>query len=515
MAVPTAPSTPTAPIQLTSRFAQTLPELSVPWQAEATQDPELVILNEDLARELGLDVEWLRTAEGLMFLTGEALPADAQPVAQGYAGHQFGLYSPRLGDGRALLLGELTDQHGHTVDLHLKGSGRTPFARGAADGQAVLGPMLREYLVSEAMDALGVPTTRALAVITTGREAHRDTGGPGAMLVRVASSHLRVGSFQYAHALESAGNDAPTDLLARLVAESLHRHYPHAIEQHPEDPPALTLFRGLAHRQARLVAQWMQLGFIHGVMNTDNTTISGETIDYGPCAFMDEFDPRTVFSSIDHQGRYAFGNQPPIAEWNIARLGETLLPLIDDDPNRAIEAAQEVLNEFAEVHRQAWFDGMRSKLGLSAATNDDALKQLTDRLFALMAQHRTDYTSFFRTLATAAQVPSDQIPATLVQVVPDDAEFHTWVAEWQQLRPDPKLMDRTNPVYIPRNHLVEEALAAATGELDFGDTAAPDLTPFLALLEVTQQPFSEQPGRERYALPAPETFGRFVTYCGT
>ncbi|WBL20173.1 protein adenylyltransferase SelO [Citricoccus sp. NR2] len=505
-----------APITLSARFAQAFPELSIPWQAEATHDPGLVILNEELAQDLGLDVEWLRTADGLRFLTGEALPEDAQPVAQGYAGHQFGMYSPRLGDGRALLLGEITDAEGRTLDLHLKGSGRSPFARGAADGQAVLGPMLREYLISEAMHALGVPTTRALAVITTGREVYRDTGGPGAMLVRVASSHLRVGSFQYAHALESSAENAESSgLVARLVEESLHRHYPNAVAQHPEDPAALTLFREVAHRQAKLVAQWMQLGFIHGVMNTDNMTISGETIDYGPCAFMDEFDPRTVFSSIDHQGRYAFGNQPPIAEWNLARLGETLLPLIDDDPNRAIEAAQQVLNDFAEAHRQAWFDGMRTKLGLSATTNDDVLKHLTDRLFALMAQHRTDYTSFFRILATAAQVPADQIPATLAQVVPDDAEFHAWVEDWQQLGPDPELMDRTNPIYIPRNHLVEDALAAATGELDFGDTAERDLAPFLSLLEVQRYPFAEQPGRERYALPAPETFGRFVTYCGT
>lgn len=492
---------------LTSTFAQTFPELSVPWQAESTDQPQLMVLNRPLAEQLGLDPDWLETDDGVRFLTGERPTEGSQPVAQGYAGHQFGMYSPRLGDGRALLLGELTDAHGRNHEIHLKGSGRTPYARGGADGQAVLAPMLREYLVSEAMHVLGVPSTRALAVLTTGREVYRDSGGPGAMLVRTADSHLRVGTFQYAQALDASDQTNTDDLVERLVDESLRQHYP-ALVSSDDEPAALRLFRAVAQRQADLVAQWMLLGFIHGVMNTDNVTISGQSIDYGPCAFMDAFDPQTVFSSIDAQGRYAYGNQPPIAEWNIARFGETLLPLIDDDPNQAIEAAQQVLDTFSRTHHDVWTRGLRAKLGISEDRDDvdeESFKALTDRLFSLMNQHRTDFTSFFRALATAVQTEGD-IPAGLAEVITDDDEFRAWVADWRALEPDAELMDRVNPIYIPRNHLVDEALEAAAGG---------DLSPFEQLLSVLQNPYEEQPDAERYARPAPGSFGSFVTYCGT
>ena len=293
----------------------------------------LVLLNAGLAAELGLDAEWLATDDGVRFLTGEQPGPDARPVAQAYAGHQFGHYSPRLGDGRALLLGELTAPDGRLHDLHLKGSGRTPFARGNADGQAVLGPMLREYVVSEAMHALGVPTTRALAVVATGHPVRRETVLPGAVLARTAASHLRVGTAQYAAALPERAD--PTEVLRRIVDEAIARHHPHATDA---EHPALALYEAVIAAQAELVSRWMLVGFVHGVMNTDNMTLSGETIDYGPCAFIDAFDPAASFSSIDTQGRYAYGNQGPIAAWNLARLGEALVPVLDDDPDRAVSS---------------------------------------------------------------------------------------------------------------------------------------------------------------------------------
>src|SRR4051812_46925918 len=315
-------------------FVRDLGGLYQAWQAAPSPSPELVALNEELAGELGLDAEALRSPEGVAVLAGAAVPAGATPVAQAYAGHQFGNYSPRLGDGRALLLGELTDTAGQRRDLHLKGSGRTPFARGG-DGRATLGPMLREYVVGEAMHALGIPTTRALAVVATGEPVRRETVLPGAVLARVASSHLRVGTFQYAAATRDA------DLLRRLTDHAIARHHPQAAEA---ERPALALLEAVVEAQASLVAQWMGVGFVHGVMNTDNMTISGETIDYGPCAFLDAFDPATVFSSIDRGGRYAYGNQPRVARWNLARFAEALLPLIDDDTDRAVEAATAVVS---------------------------------------------------------------------------------------------------------------------------------------------------------------------------
>ncbi|WP_336714800.1 protein adenylyltransferase SelO [Arthrobacter sp. USHLN218] len=477
---------------LGGRFARDLAELALPWQAEEVADPRLLVLNEPLAGQLGLDPAFLRSEEGLALLTGNRLPDGATPVAQAYSGHQFGFYAPRLGDGRALLLGEVEDAGGRLRDIHLKGSGPTPFARGG-DGFAAVGPMLREYIVSEAMHALGIPSTRSLAVMATGRRVRRDTVLPGAVLVRVAESHLRVGSFQYARATGDA------DLLRRLADHAIVRHHPGAAEA---EQPYLALFRAVVAAQAALVARWMLVGFIHGVMNTDNMTISGETIDYGPCAFMDAFDPATVYSSIDDAGRYAYRNQPVVAEWNLARLAEALLPLFPGTEDEAVGAAEEALAGFREQYSQAWSAGMRAKLGLPAGVDTETASSLVDGAIALLQAGRADYTSFFRSLGAAARGNPDQSR----NLVPDAAAFDAWAEHWRAEGPDADAMDRVNPAYIPRNHLVEEALAAATEE---------DLQPFGSLLEAVTRPYDERPGLERYAAPAPESFGPYRTFCGT
>ena len=465
--------------------------MAIPWKAEEIPEPRLLVLNEALAAELGFAPDFLRSPEGIRLLVGNAVPDGATPVAQAYSGHQFGWFSPRLGDGRALLLGELAHADGRLRDIHLKGSGRTPFARGG-DGFAAVGPMLREYIVSEAMHALGIPTTRSLAVVATERPVQRETVLPGAVLTRVAGSHLRVGSFQYARA---AGDEG---LLRRLADHAIARHYPEAAEA---DNPYLALFDAVITAQASLVAQWMLVGFIHGVMNTDNMAISGETIDYGPCAFMDAFDPATVYSSIDETGRYAYANQPLIAEWNLTRLAEALLPLFDDDEERAVEKAQESLGAFRQQYSAAWMAGMKAKLGLDGAA-DEEISPLIDELLGLLREGRVDYTSFFRRLGGAAR--GNSVPARILFPEPD--AFDSWVKRWKALGPDADGMDRVNPAYVPRNHLVEEALAAATGG---------DLEPLGRLLEAVTDPFKERPGVERYAAAAPESFGPYRTFCGT
>jgi protein adenylyltransferase len=463
-------------VRFGNRFARELPEMATPWPAAEAPQPRLLALDESLAVELGFDPAWLRGPDGLRLLVGTAVAAGATPVAQAYAGHQFGGYSPRLGDGRALLLGELTDAAGRLRDLHLKGSGRTPYARGG-DGLAAVGPMLREYVVSRAMHALGIPTTRSLAVVATGRTVLRETPLPGAVLARVASSHLRVGSFQYARATDDLG------LLRRLADHAIARHHPAAAGA---ERPYLALFEAVVAAQASLVARWMLVGFVHGVMNTDNMTISGETIDYGPCAFLDAFDPATVYSSIDHGGRYAYGNQPAAAEWNLARLAESLLPLIDDDQDRAVEEAVAALGGFRGRYDAAWSAGMRAKLGLPEGGED-----LAGELPAHLEAAHLDYTSFFRALAATARGAAEpEVPAD-------------WVARWRALGPDPAAMDRVNPLYIPRNHLVEEALAA-------DDPAVLD-----RLVAAVTGPYAERPGLERYAAPAPADFGAYRTFCGT
>jgi protein adenylyltransferase len=482
---------PDAAVVLDDRFSRELPEMAVRWKAEPPADPRLLVLNEQLADELGLPAAWLRGPAGVQFLVGASVPEGATPVAQAYAGHQFGGFVPRLGDGRALLLGELAASDGTVRDLHLKGSGRTPFARGG-DGLAAVGPMLREYVISEAMHALGIPTTRSLAVVATGRDVLRETPLPGAVLTRVASSHLRVGSFQYA---ATAGD---VDLVRRLADHAIARHYPGAAEA---DNPYRALFEAVVAAQASLIARWMLVAFVHGVMNTDNMTISGETIDYGPCAFMEAYDPATVFSSIDSWGRYAYGEQPAIAAWNLARFGETLLPLFSDDLDKALALAQESLDGFRAQYVAAMAAGMRAKLGVKDG-DDDVVLPLISELLDQMEQSRVDHTSFYRALGRAARGDAEPARGQFV----DLAAFDEWLARWRALAPDADAMDRVNPVYIPRNHLVEEALAAAT---------AGDLEPLSALLAAVTAPYDERPGLERYAEPAPGDFGAYQTFCGT
>ncbi|HKJ11223.1 MAG TPA: YdiU family protein [Ornithinimicrobium sp.] len=479
-------------VSFDNQFSRELAELSLPWQAEETPDPHLLVLNEPLASDLGFDSTWLRSPDGVALLTGRSVPDGATPVAQAYAGHQFGGYSPRLGDGRALLLGEVVDDAGRRRDVHLKGSGQTPFARGG-DGLAAVGPMLREYIVSEAMHALGIPTTRALAVVGTGRSVYRETRLPGAVLARVASSHLRVGTFQYARAT------GDTDLLRRLADHAIARHYPHAAGA---DNPYLQLLDDVAASQAELLARWMLVGFVHGVMNTDNMTISGETIDYGPCAFMEAFDPATVYSSIDTGGRYAYGAQPHIAQWNLARLAETLLPLLHHDQEQAVELATTSLARFPTTYSSAWATGMRAKLGLPDTVSAKDADPLVDDLVTLLQQQRADYTSFFRGLSGV--VRGDAEPTR--SIVENMTGFDAWVQRWLELQPDADTMDRVNPVYVPRNHLVEEALAAGTDG---------DLGPLTRLLDAVTDPYRERPGLERYAEPAPADFGPYRTFCGT
>ncbi|TYD00706.1 YdiU family protein [Arthrobacter echini] len=479
-------------VTVDNRFARDLPEMAVAWQADAAPKPRLLALNEPLVAELGLDAEGLRSPEGLALLLGTSPPDGATPVAQAYSGHQFGSFNPGLGDGRALLLGELTDTAGRLRDLHLKGSGRTPFARGG-DGLAVVGPMLREYIVSEAMHALNVPTTRSLAVTATGREVRRERLLPGAVLTRVAGSHLRVGSFQYAAASGDRG------LLTRLADHAIGRHYP---ESASAERPYLAFFESVVSAQAALVAQWMLVGFVHGVMNTDNMTISGETIDYGPCAFMDVFDHGARYSSIDRDGRYAYANQPPIAEWNLARLAETLLPLIAEDQEEAVRLAVAALEAFRPQYTAVWLAGMSAKLGLPDDVDGAVAASLAQDVLSLLQENHVDYTAFFRGLASAAR--GDARPAR--DRVLDVAAFDAWAARWLALGPDADAMDRVNPLYIPRNHLVEEALESATrGDLDLLDR----------LVDTITRPFEERPGLERYASGPPGDFGAYTTYCGT
>ena len=484
-----------APTQSTvvfdNHFARELPEMAISWRAEEFPDPRLLVLNEPLAETLGFDPAFLRSPDGLALLTGRRPPKGATPVAQAYAGHQFGWYSPRLGDGRALLLGEVVDATGTRRDIHLKGSGQTPFARGG-DGFAAVGPMVREYIVSEAMHALGVPTTRSLAVIATGQSVARESLLPGAVLVRVASSHLRVGSFQYARATGDA------DLLRRLADHAIARDHPAAERA---ENPHLALFQSVVAAQASLIARWMLVGFVHGVMNTDNMTVSGETIDYGPCAFLDAFNPSAVYSSIDETGRYAYGNQPGVAEWNLARFAEALLPLFDADEDRAVALAQESLAAFRPQYSAGWLAGMKAKLGLPDL-EDSTASPLAKELTGLLQAAGADYTSFFRALGRAAG--GDAAPVR--GFFQDPGPILEWLGRWQALAPGAGTMDRANPVYIPRNHLVEEALAAAAVE---------DLDPLRRLLEAVTAPYEERPGFERYAAPAPEDFGSYRTFCGT
>lgn len=499
LGIVTAAETGSALFAFDNSYARELEGYYVPWPPTAVPAPRLVKLNEKLAGELGLDATALASPEGVGILGGNAVPAGATPIAQAYAGHQFGQFSPQLGDGRALLLGEVIDRQGQRRDIAFKGSGPTPFSR-RGDGKCALGPALREYLVGEAMAALGIPTTRTLAVVATGETIRRDRPLPGAVLTRVAASHLRVGTFEF-----FAAHSGP-EAVRKLADYALRRHYP---ELAAAERPYLELLGAVAARQAELVARWLGVGFIHGVMNTDNMTISGETIDYGPCAFMEAYHPRTVFSSIDATGRYAYGRQASIVHWNLARLAEALLPLIDDDGERAVAAATEVLDAFPERHAACWLGVMRAKFGLAADGADNAAdRALVDDFLTLLQRERLDFTNAFRALYDLAAGTTEVSP-----LLAASADFTAWRQRWQARqpgRPDELLaaMRRANPCYIPRNHLVEAALAAAVDQWD--------LAPFERLLAVLEQPFDEREADATFAEPAPpEVTAAYQTFCGT
>lgn len=462
--------------------------------------PRLIRLNRALAANLGMDPDWLAGSAGVRMLAGNNVPEGAEPIAAAYAGHQFGNFVPQLGDGRAVLLGEVIDRDGQRRDIQLKGAGPTPFSR-RGDGRAALGPVLREYLVSEAMAALGIPTTRALAAVATGELVVRETRLPGAVLARVAASHIRVGTFQYF----AARGDA--EAVRTLADHALARHYPEASSA---EHPYRALLDGVVARQAELVASWLLVGFVHGVMNTDNMSVAGETIDYGPCAFLDAYDPRTSFSSIDAHGRYAYGQQPGIALWNLTRLAEALLPLLADD-EAAVEAAEALLAGFGPRFEKAYHDGLAHKLGLSA--DRDGAVALADDLLARMAENRADFTLTFRRLCDAAERPEADVGVRDLFV--DPTEYDAWAVRWRKLLDEEgrtpaataSAMRAINPAFIPRNHHVEAMIAAAVEQGDFG--------PFEELLAVLSQPYDDQPAHARYA-EAPEGGGAdYRTFCGT
>ena len=478
-----------ADVALQNTYADQLDGLFVAWEPQGFPAPELVVFNRPLAEQLGLDPERLTAA----VLSGTELPAGARPIAQAYAGHQFGHLNPQLGDGRAVLLGEVLDARGRRFDLQLKGSGPTPFSRGG-DGRALIDSALREYLLSEAMHALGVPTTRALAVVTTGETVRRmDRTASGAVLTRVAASHLRVGT------LEFFAIRRDTEKLQRLVDYALQRHYPDRVEA---ENPALALLEAVAEAQARLVARWMLVGFVHGVMNTDNCALSGETIDYGPAAFLDAYDPNTAFSLVDQFDRYAYGKQPRIGGWNLARMAEALLSLIAATPERAVPLANAVLEGYGEAYQAAWLEGMRAKLGLAGEDPDDT--ELVAGLLEVMQREGADFTTTFRWLSATLRPCGSTWP--------ERPAFAAWEARWRARlgEADPAStadgMDAANPVYIPRNHLVEEALDAAV---------AGDLSPTHALMDALSSPFEARPGLERYAEARPASCGRYETHCNT
>jgi serine/tyrosine/threonine adenylyltransferase len=484
------------------------------------REPRLIGVNEILAAQLGLDPSYLASPEGVEVLAGNRVPDTAEPIAQAYAGHQFGQFVPQLGDGRAILLGEVVDASGMRRDVQLKGSGRTPFSRGG-DGRAAIGPVLREYVVSEAMAALGIPTTRTLGAVTTGELVQRERALPGAVLTRVASSHIRVGTFQF---FASRGDVEAVRILADYV---IQRHYPAAAQA---DGPYRALLDAVIRAQAELISDWLLVGFIHGVMNTDNMSIAGETIDYGPCAFMDEYNPATSFSAIDRFGRYAYGNQPAIGPWNLARLAECLLPLLHDDTNTAVAIAQEALAAYATHFEAAQAAGLRRKLGLFTERDGDV--DLAERLLKVMTDNAADFTLTFRRLCDAVEVPPNDaadavdsaVAADAAAATPGDsvrdlfidtAAFDEWATSWRaRLAQEPMdaaergaAMRQANPAFIPRNHRVEAVIRAAVDKGDFA--------PFHELLAVLGRPYDDQPAFARYMEPPQEHERVHQTFCGT
>jgi uncharacterized protein YdiU (UPF0061 family) len=465
------------------------------------KEPALIRANVALAHHLGLDPDWLESPDGVSMLAGNSVPDGAAPLAMAYAGHQFGNWVPQLGDGRAILLGEVIDADGVRRDIQLKGAGRTPFSRGG-DGRAVLGPVLREYIVSEAMAALGVPTTRALAAVTTGEHIWRDEPEQGAVLTRVAKSHVRIGTFEF------FANKGDVDGVRTLADYVIARHYPEIADA---DRPYRALLDAVIGRVAALVAQWLQIGFIHGVMNTDNMSIAGETIDYGPCAFMDTYDPATVYSAIDRQGRYAYANQPGIAHWNLSRLAGALLPLMGDDRDKAVAMAQETLDTFPARFGDAYLAGFRRKLGLATARDDDAdlLQDLLDR----MAENEADMTLTFRRLSEAAAGGADA-DAKVGELFKEPAAFTAWVVKWRQRLMAEEFgsaeraasMKSVNPAFIPRNHRIQQVIDAAK---------CGDFTRFDALNAVLSKPYEDQPEFAEYMDPPKPEEVVHRTFCGT
>ena len=499
---------PITAIPFDNTYARDLPGFYEPCQPATVRDPVLLFLNHGLAEELQLGLAGLDDAALAAMFSGNALPEGAQPIAQAYSGHQFGQFNPQLGDGRALLIGEVIDRQGRRRDIALKGSGRTPFSR-RGDGKAAVGPMLREVLIGEAMHALGIPTTRALAVVSSGEPVFRERTLPGAILTRVAASHLRVGTFQYFAA------HGGLEQVRQLADYAIARHHPELMDA---ESRYLDFLRAVAERQAALIARWMHVGFIHGVMNTDNMGIPGESIDFGPCAFMEAYDPRAVFSSIDEMGRYAYAAQPRIAGWNLARLAETLLPLFANDEGRAIELATEVIDAFHARYQHHWLVGLRAKLGLSGQVEqgDHVDTALGESWLDLLHAQQVDFTLAWRRLADAAA--GNEAP--LRSLFAGQPGLERWLQRWRErcaaedaATPDAataraEAMRRVNPWLIPRNHRVEEALAAASDE--------GDLAPFEQLLNALRRPFVEDPALSRYADPAPGAFmAEFRTFCGT
>ncbi|MEY9562336.1 protein adenylyltransferase SelO [Sinorhizobium fredii] len=499
--IPPQSGSATAPFPFDNSYARLPANFYARVEPTPVAEPWLIKLNRPLAEELRLDIAALER-DGAAIFSGNTVPAGAEPLAMAYAGHQFGTFVPQLGDGRAILLGEVIGRDGKRRDIQLKGSGQTPYSR-RGDGRAALGPVLREYIVSEAMHALGVPTTRALAGTVTGQPVYREQILPGAVFTRVAASHIRVGTFQFF----AARGDM--DSVKALADHVIDRHYPEL--KAADENPYLGLLKAVSARQAALIARWLHIGFIHGVMNTDNMTISGETIDFGPCAFMDAYDPKKVFSSIDQFGRYAYANQPAIGQWNLARLAETLVTLFDPTADVAVNLANDVLGEYGTIFQNHWLDGMRRKIGLSTAEDGDL--ELVQALLALMHKGGADFTLTFRRLASSAEDAGADVELAKLFQAPET--LSPWLADWRRrlARESRQPVERAsamravNPAFIPRNHRVEQAIEAAIEDADF--------SLFEALVDVTSKPYEGQPGHAAYAEPPQPDEEVLQTFCGT
>lgn len=486
------------PINFDNSYARLPQQFYTRQDPVGVSNPQPIRVNKTLARELGVNVEWLESDQGLQVIAGNKVPVGADPIATVYAGHQFGGWNPQLGDGRAILLGEVITPTQQRFDIQLKGSGPTPYSRGG-DGRAPLGPILREYLVSEAMHVLGIPTSRVLAAATTGDPVYREETLPGAILIRIAASHIRIGTFEYFASQED------WEGLKLLINQVIQRHYPEASDQ---VNPILYMLQSVVRRQANLIADWQAVGFIHGVMNTDNMLLSGETIDYGPCAFMDYYDPKTVYSYIDRQGRYAYGNQPSIAHWNLLQLAQVICPLLDEDRERAIELAQEALNQYPAIFEDAYHQNMYEKIVLKTCQDDD--KNLVEDLLALMAKNEMDFTLTFRRLA---DVITDKPGVADLIEVPE--EMNPWIEQWRQrleqeqtpLDAIRQAMNACNPIFIPRNHQVEHVIEQAVNNENFA--------PFHELVELLENPYVYDAQKRDFALPPKPDQVVANTFCGT